>query len=134
MHLRLISVPYRYDEAHEGLGLGPSALLEAGLELKLVAAGHQIAAKHEASLDPADRAEGRTAVNIGKLGASTARHVAAARQAGHGALVIAGDDTATIGVIAGLQIAEGASTPIGIVWLDAHGDFNTPETSYSGIL
>jgi arginase len=33
-----------------------------------------------------------------------------------------------------LQAAVGAGTPIGIVWLDAHGDFNTPETSYSGIL
>jgi arginase len=48
--------------------------------------------------------------------------------------VLAGDDTAAVGVIAGLQQADGAGAQIGIVWLDAHGDFNTPETSYSGIL
>jgi arginase len=86
----------------------------------------------EARLDPADREEGRTAVNIGKLGASTAQLVAAARRAGRAAFVLAGDDTAAVGVVAGLQQADGSG--IGIVWLDAHGDFNTPETSYSGIL
>jgi arginase len=134
MQLQVISVPYRYDEPNEGLGLGPSALLEAGLEAKLEEAGHQVAGMSTAQLDSVDREEGRTAINIGKLGASTAEHVAAARRAGRGALVIAGDDTAAVGVIAGLQVAEGAGAAIGIVWLDAHGDFNTPETSYSGIL
>jgi arginase len=48
--------------------------------------------------------------------------------------VLAGDDTASIGVVSGLQQTDGPSARIGIVWLDAHGDFNTPETSYSGIL
>jgi arginase len=33
-----------------------------------------------------------------------------------------------------MQAAGGAAERIGIVWTDAHGDFNTPETSYSGIL
>ena len=48
--------------------------------------------------------------------------------------MLAGDDTAAIGAVAGLQQAAGAGAAIGVVWLDAHGDFNTPETSYSGIL
>jgi arginase len=48
--------------------------------------------------------------------------------------VLAGDDTAAIGVVSGLQLADGAGAPIGVVWVDAHGDFNTPETSFSGIL
>ena len=47
---------------------------------------------------------------------------------------LAGDDTAAIGVVSGLQQADGAGAAIGIVWIDAHGDFNTPETSFSGIL
>lgn len=134
MRLQLISVPYRYDEYHEGLGLGPAALFEAGLERRLIDAGHEPSARFEANLDPADREEGRTAVNIGKLGASTAALVAAARRAGDAALVLAGDDTAAVGVVAGLQLVDGAGARIGVVWLDAHGDFNTPETTYSGIL
>ena len=93
-----------------------------------------LAGPHEAHLDPALREEGRTALNIGRLGADTARLVAAARRNGDGALVLAGDDTAAIGVVSGLEQAAGAGTAIGVVWVDAHGDFNTPETSFSGIL
>jgi arginase len=60
--------------------------------------------------------------------------VAKSRQSGACTLVLAGDDTASIGVVSGLQQSDGAGAAIGIVWLDAHGDFNTPETSFSGIL
>lgn len=134
MLVDVISVPYRYDRRGEGVGGGPDALREAGLSARLRQAGLNLGAENSAHLPDSDREDGRTAVNIGKLGANTAQLISAARQAGNGALVLAGDDTAAIGVVAGLQAAGGAATPIGIVWLDAHGDFNTPETSYSGIL
>lgn len=134
MKIDLVTVPYRYDERGEGLGAGPDALLAAGLVEKLQASGRDVAGPREACLDPAQREEGRTAPNIGRLGADTARHVADCRRSGAGVLVLAGDDTAAIGVVSGLQQADGAGTPIGIVWVDAHGDFNTPETSFSGIL
>ena len=134
MRLQLVTVPYRYDERAEGLGAGPGALLAAGLVDRLRAAGRAVGEPGEATLPSDEREEGRTAVNIGRLGAATARLVAAARAAGDGALVLAGDDTAAIGVVSGVQLADGAATPIGLVWLDAHGDFNTPETSFSGIL
>ena len=134
MRVDLVTVPYRYDEHGEGLGAGPDALLTAGLPEQLRAAGMSLAGPHEAHLDPALREEGRTALNIGRLGADTARLVAGARRNGDGALVLAGDDTAAIGVVSGLEQAAKAGTAIGIVWVDAHGDFNTPETSFSGIL
>jgi arginase len=134
MRIDLVTVPYRYDEHGEGLGAGPDALLAAGLLDHLRAAGIEIGGPHEAHLDPALREEGRTALNIGRLGADITRLVAAVRRAGHGALVLAGDDTAAIGVVSGLQQADGAGASIGVVWVDAHGDFNTPETSISGIL
>ena len=134
MRLQVVSVPYRYDEREEGLGAGPNALLAAGLIDRLERAGHEVGEPREATLDPTEREPGRAAVNIGKLGARTAGLVAGIRREGAGALVLAGDDTASIGVVSGLQQADGAGTPIGLVWLDAHGDFNTPETSFSGIL
>jgi len=134
MRVHLVSVPYRYDEREQGLGAGPSALLRGGLVERLGAAGLAVEPAREAVLDPAEREEGRTAVNIGRLGARTAALVAEARRAGAAALVLAGDDTAAIGVVSGLQLADGAGAAIGLVWLDAHGDFNTPEISYSGIL
>jgi arginase len=134
MRLRPVLVPYRYDERETGLGRGPGALLAAGLSERLTAAGHEVAPPVTAELPAAERAEGPVAVNIGRLGAKTAELVAAARRAGEGALVLAGDDTAAVGIVAGLQQAVGAAAPIGVLWLDAHGDFNTPETSFSGIL
>jgi arginase len=134
MRVDLVTVPYRYDEHGAGLGAGPDALLAAGLPEQLRAAGIDLAGPHEAHLDPTLREEGRTALNIGRLGADTARLVAAARRNGDGAFVLAGDDTAAIGVVSGLEQAAGPATAIGVVWVDAHGDFNTPETSFSGIL
>lgn len=134
MRLSLVTVPYRYDEHGVGLGAGPGALLKAGLPASLAAAGHEVDAPTEARLDPEEREPGRTALNIGRLGARTATLVGATRHRGTGALVLAGDDTASIGVVAGIQAADGPGTAIGLVWLDAHGDFNTPETSFSGIL
>lgn len=134
MRVELVSVPYRYDQRGEGVGGGPDALLAQGLVTQLGEAGVIIGEQVSAELDPSQHVAGRTAVNIGHLGADTARLVAAARANGGGALVLAGDDTACVGVVAGLQAAYGVGTRIGIVWFDAHGDFNTPETSYSGIL
>ena len=134
MRLQPVIVPYRYDERDEGLGRGPGALLRAGLERRLDAVGLELAEPVEAVLTDEERTRGPIAVNIGKLGGKTAALVAAARTDGMGALVLAGDDTAAIGAVAGLQQAAGAGSAIGVVWLDAHGDFNTPETSYSGIL
>jgi arginase len=133
MQIQPITVPYRYDEPDEGLGLGPAALLAAGLVDRLGKAGHRLTPVQAASLADADREEGRTAVNIGKLGASTAGLVAGALRSGSGVLVLAGDDTAAVGVVAGLQEFVGDAR-LGVVWFDAHGDFNTPDTSFSGIL
>jgi len=50
-------------------------------------------------------------------------------------VVVAGGNCNVLpGVIGGLQQANGVTARIGLVWFDAHGDFNTPDTSYSGIL
>lgn len=45
-----------------------------------------------------------------------------------------GDCNHMTGVVGGLQDAHGAGARIGVVWLDAHGDFNTPQTTISGSL
>lgn len=134
MNIDVVSVPYRYDQRSEGLGAGPEALLATGLVNELRRGGVEIGGVAVAELDAASREPGRTAVNIGHLGARTAELVATARQQASGVLVLAGDDTAAVGVVAGMQVSGGAGERIGIVWIDAHGDFNTPETSYSGIL
>jgi arginase len=134
MELQVVSVPYRYDEPRDGLGRGPGALLEAGLLRRLRTAGLEVAEPTESQLPEEERVSGPVSVNIGRLGAHTAQRIAEARKGANPVLVLAGDDTAAVGVISGLQRAHGVATPIGLIWLDAHGDFNTPETTYSGIL
>lgn len=67
--------------------------------------------------------------DVGLLAAALAREVAAARGRGQLPLIIGGDCTVALGVVAGL-----GDEVQGIVWVDAHGDFNTPATSPSGYL
>jgi arginase len=134
MTIQIVTVPYRYDEPNDGLGLGPEALLKAGLRRRLKAIGIETAEPVESHLPDEERVSGPLAVNIGRLGGHTAEHVCHAIGSKDPVLVLAGDDTAAIGVVAGLQRAYGAGATIGLVWLDAHSDFNTPEISYSGIL
>lgn len=134
MKLRIVAVPYRYDEPDEGLGLGPRALLDAGLPQALAGSGIDEPEVVVAELPDAERVEGPIAVNIGRLGANVGALVGQGHEQGQHALVLAGDDTAAVGVVSGLQQCCGAAHRIGIVWLDAHGDFNTPETSVSNIL
>ncbi len=134
MGLSVVAVPYRYDELRDGLGLGPDALFEDGLIASLRAINVEVSDPVEALLPDDERVEGPIAANIGRLGAHVGRHVAQGCEDGAKVLVLAGDDTASVGVIAGLQLARGAGHRVGIVWFDAHGDFNTPETSVSNIL
>lgn len=134
MTISLVTVPYRYDEYDQGLGKGPAALLDAGLGKRLAAIGITLDEPVIARLPDDEKVSGPVSVNIGRLGGYTAAAVADGLANEGRALVLAGDDTAAIGVISGIQQARGAGTSIGLVWLDAHADFNTPETSYSGIL
>ncbi len=72
--------------------------------------------------------------NLGILGGEIAEAIAAGRRAGHAVLMTGGDCSHITGVVGGLQDAHGPDAKIGLVWFDAHGDFNTPKTSISGML
>ncbi|MEM7029835.1 MAG: arginase family protein [Chloroflexota bacterium] len=72
--------------------------------------------------------------NLGRFGGIIADTVAQARQVGKGVLVTGGDCTHITGIVGGLQDAHGPQARIGLVWFDAHGDFNTPQTTLSGML
>ncbi|MBE7474613.1 MAG: hypothetical protein DPW09_41295 [Anaerolineae bacterium] len=88
-------------------------------------------ARHTWRLVTPPLAEGSPTERMGMLNAVLAAEVAATRAAGNLPVVIAGDCTASIGVLAGLQ----QETPdLTLVWYDAHGDFNTHETTPSGFI
>lgn len=133
MTVHIVTVPYRYDEYMDGLGRGPVELLKSGLRSRLDAAGIQTTEPRESTLPDSERVDGPIAANIGALGRHTAALVNEAMSDGNPVLVLAGDDTASIGVVSGVQLAC-ENKKMGLVWIDAHADFNTPETSFSGIL
>ncbi len=124
MDVQLLVVPY--DSGHRGarMGAGPERLLEAGIEQSIAGSGHRV--RTTLIELPADSwsAEIRTAFEL-------MRRVAAAIQAQPQSLpiVLCGNCITTLGAI-----AASSSVPTGIVWFDAHADFNTPETTTSGFL
>lgn len=68
---------------------------------------------------------------LAALYAPVARAVAADCAGGGCPVVACGDCCTALGIVAGLQAAD---STVGIVWLDAHGDLQTPETTTSGFL
>ncbi len=125
MDIRLLLVPYDSGQRNVRMGAGPDHLCTAGLKEHLVAQGHTIDAQ---SIEPASmnwRAEVQTSFELMR---SVAEHVRAARSESRFPLVLSGNCLSAVGVIAGL----GPGT--GVLWIDAHGDFNTPQTTMSGFL
>ena len=107
------------------MGAGPEHLCASGLKEELTANGHTVEVETIEPDSVSWRAEVQTSFELMR---AIAKHVRSAREAGRFPIVLAGNCNAAIGVLAGL----GAQT--GVVWLDAHGDFNTPQTTMSGFL
>ncbi len=124
MNVQLLAVPY--DSGHRGarMGAGPEALLDAGLEDALRDNGHVV---HTRIAEiPADswHAEIETSFELMRMLSGAVREAIESERL---PIVLAGNCNTAIGTLAGL----GES---GVVWFDAHGDFNTPETTTSGFL
>jgi arginase len=83
---------------------------------------------------PEERRRDEPTDNLGIIGGEIAAAVAEGRRDGKAVLVVGGNCAAVPGVIGGLQAAHGPTARIGLVWFDAHGDFNTPRTTLSGML
>jgi arginase len=85
------------------------------------------------TLDPAEVTEDPVA-DLAVIGGRIAAAVKDGVRAGGKVLMVGGNCTSVPGMFGGLQMALGPTTKIGLVWIDAHGDFNTPRTTTSGIL
>jgi arginase len=83
---------------------------------------------------PEDRRVAEPTVNLGLIGGEIADAVSEGRRAGKPVAVVGGHCAVVPGVVGGLQEAHGPAARIGLVWFDAHGDFNTPGTTLSGML
>ena len=126
MNIQLLMVPYDSGLRGVRLGAGPARLLAAGLEAHLCDAGHLVQSRL-LELSP-----GRWLPEIGAafdLARSLAKETAKARQGRAFPLILAGNCLTAVGTVAGVP-----HDTTGVLWFDAHGDFNTPETSLGGFL
>lgn len=115
-----------YDSGNRGarMGGGPERLLSGGLEGALRSGGREVrktVVEPEGALLP----EVATAFELMRLISGEARR---AVESGELPLVLSGNCNASVGTIAGV----GGGEKLGIVWFDAHADFNTPETTTTG--
>jgi len=125
MPLDLICVPWDSARRGERMGAGPPHFTRNGAMERLRAVAGEVR-ETVVGVQPGFPAEIATAFDVAR---ATAFAVRAARGHGGFPLVLAGNCITSVGVLASLP-PEGT----GVVWLDAHGDVNTPETTRSGFL
>jgi arginase len=121
-------------QGRRGVDMGPSAIRYAGLAERLEELGHEVIDHGNVPAEIAEASDVgdeqarflapilRTCERISKL-------VRSAREAGCFPLVLGGDHSVALGSLGGLASAHG---PGGVIWLDAHGDLNRPNTSPTG--
>lgn len=134
----ILGAPLDLGAGRRGVDMGPSALRLAGLNAKLQAMGYLVkdlgnvpVAQQENTPEGPDNAKYLTPIaNICERLAVT---VAEALRAGQFPLVLGGDHSVAVGTVAGVSKAfNDRGEKIGLIWIDAHADMNTPESSPSG--
>jgi len=128
----LVALPWHLDRRGEHLGAGPEAILAAGLPAWLAGAGCAVDGPHTIELTEEERRRYGAWHKVGVHGGHLADAVMALRQRRSFPLALLGDCNGSLGMIAGLQRA--GARRLGMIWFDAHADFNTPETTLSGML
>jgi arginase len=123
MDICLIQVPYTMGDERQGSSKGPECLVRAGATKLIAAKGLAVTVKRVDRGEPF-RDSGNASSIVSKRLASIVRQAIAAKQF---PLVLAGGCDVSKGVLSGFEHSQ-----CGVVWFDAHGDFNTPETTTSG--
>ena len=136
--VRIIGVPMDLGQSRRGVDMGPSALRGAGLQTSIKKLGLQVEDIGNLSVkQPEEMPIGEKRAKYMQEIAETCGDVAAAAEKalseGFLPLVLGGDHSIAAGVAAGVaNHFRKEKKQIGYLWLDAHGDMNTPESSPSG--
>src|ERR1700690_4210356 len=136
--IRVIGVPLDLGQSRRGVDMGPSAVRVAGLEARLEAIGHIVEdAGNVAVALPEQKKEGAAHAKYLKEITATcttsADLVLKTLEAGKVPLVLGGDHSVAAGTVSGVaKYFRRKNQKIGLIWIDAHTDMNTPDTSPSG--
>jgi len=131
MTIHTILVPYDSGQRGERMGRGPIHFREHGVAARLGSRGCDVA---ESVVDVSTTFATEVGTSFAVYGA-LAEQVRAAVADGAFPLILAGNCGSALGTVSGVRAATpNDASDIGIIWLDAHADFNTPETTTTGFL
>lgn len=135
--VRLIGVPMDLGAGRRGVDMGPSAVRYAGIGARIAGLGHEYHDGGDISVPiPEARAPGkgpRYLREIHRACERLAQRVERLLDEGVMPLVVGGDHSMAIGTVTGVAAHHRKRDErIGLVWVDAHADMNTPETSPTG--
>ncbi len=136
--IRILGAPLDLGQSRRGVDMGPSAVRVAGLEARLESLGHRVS---DGGNVPVAIAETRNAGEanakyLKEITESCERLAAMVLQTleeGITPLILGGDHSVAAGSVSGVaEFYRRRNQKIGLLWIDAHADINTPETSPSG--
>ncbi|MGB2634826.1 MAG: arginase [Candidatus Acidiferrum sp.] len=136
--IRIIGVPMDLGASRRGVDMGPSALRVAGLQARIKQLGHQVEDIGNISVKQAEEMSygekrAKYIAEIADACTELGNTVQKSLEEGYLPLVLGGDHSIAVGSISGLSAHfRKDKKTIGCIWLDAHSDMNTPETSPSG--
>jgi arginase len=137
-HIAIIGAPMDLGAGRRGVDMGPSALRLANLNEKLSSLGYDIEDLGNVLVDqpeatPVGRESARYLQQIAHTCTRLMEMVEQAADQRKVPLVLGGDHSIAIGTIAGMSNHyRKAGQKLGLIWIDAHADMNTPQSSPSG--
>jgi len=138
MNIDIIGVPMDLGASRRGVDMGPSAIRYAGLQNAIVKLGKACTDLGNIDVQVPEEytnkntnAKMKYANEINRVNTSLAEMVSSSINAGNMPIVLGGDHSIAVGTVLGTQKA---LKNIGVIWIDAHGDFNSEKTTSSGNL
>lgn len=139
MKIHILEMPLDYGASRHGSDMGPSAIRLAGIKEKLESLGHSTVEHNSLVQATAQEYEqvgnpqAKYLVPITKACTKLAGEVEKIVENNEFPLVLGGDHSIALGSIAGISaVCKKQNKKLGILYVDAHGDFNTDETSPTG--
>jgi arginase len=138
MTIRILGVPMDLGSGRRGVDMGPSAIRIAGIAEKLRSLGHSVVDDGDIVTKTPEQQKIkdeklRYLPEVARAATILASKVQKIFEHGDFPLVLGGDHSIAIGTISGLaEVCRKQKKKLGVLWVDAHGDMNTPQTSPSG--
>ena len=132
--IQIFGVPMDLGQRRRGVDMGPSAVRYAGLNQRLRALGYDVFDNGNLSVplpenEPPDSSRARHLQSIAGVCRDVYQAASGCVERGESAVFLGGDHSISIGTVSAMATH---GDGMGLIWVDAHGDFNTPEITPSG--